>query len=478
MEHQPEGIPELDPPHSPKEPAGDAYWAAFAANLSEGEGMPTTDPSDSLQDVRPKAVLEGSSVLRSDQEEIDIDLSRPVSPERFHDWIIEEIGDIELAARVAARPDLTRQLIEGAAIPSEGVFKMIQEIAQHDRKLAMKLVEIAAETGHLIPLSYSRIEGLSSDEEQRELLLNRRFAATHGLHKRKQVEREMTKVERDSVDFANATTNEYRLRYGQPVYGVADEQVRVYEKERLGNVNGDTIGKFRFFDQDILMANKERSDISTLGLATHEMFHLKGYGAAQAWIDEHQGKRVAVLRSGLRVHEPFSKKKGSVENAYLNTLNEAVTEELANRSMAKIPDDDECFGRQLAENRRKAEEYFSGNTRQLEYLSRSFWALDFFQDEDGTEFPVGTYMPERRMMYRMFDSIICKRPDLFSEGLDAGREYLFEMLTKAYFTGNILPFGKLFNDTFGRGAFREFGHLQTAEEQITFLEEHLVDVKI
>ena len=74
-------------------------------------------------------------------------------------------------------------------------------------------------------------------------------------------------------------------------------------------------------------------------------------------------------------------------------------------------------------------------------------------------------------MFDMFKKIYERNPNLFDgKSPDEAENELFEMLQKAMFTGNILPFGRLFNDTFGRGKFREFGHLQTIGEQQSFVE--------
>ena len=73
-------------------------------------------------------------------------------------------------------------------------------------------------------------------------------------------------------------------------------------------------------------------------------------------------------------------------------------------------------------------------------------------------------------MRNLFDKIIDRNPERSTgKTNEEAHEALFEMLQKAMFTGNILPFGRLFNDTFGHGKFREYGHLQTNEEIAAFI---------
>jgi hypothetical protein len=43
------------------------------------------------------------------------------------------------------------------------------------------------------------------------------------------------------------------------------------------------------------------------------------------------------------------------------------------------------------------------------------------------------------------------------------------MVTKASLDGNVLPFGRLMNETFDRGTFRNYGHLQTVQEILSFV---------
>jgi hypothetical protein len=47
---------------------------------------------------------------------------------------------------------------------------------------------------------------------------------------------------------------------------------------------------------------------------------------------------------------------------------------------------------------------------------------------------------------------------------DGVREELFEMLVRAKFTGNIIPFARVVHRALGPGAFRALGKARTAEE--------------
>ena len=393
----------------------------------------------------------------------------PTEPKAFHDWIVSELGDSELAERVSQRPDLTRELLEGEIPPAKGLFELLYEIRRTNSELATTLVNFAAHTERLLPLSYSRIEGRLSEEEKNDELIKRRFFATQDLIKVHPLEKEKTPLEQAMFEFANTTTNSLREHYGQQPFVVDPAQIRLVAARSLSDEIGAPIGKFNMFSQDVKVATEGKEDRMKLNLVTHEMFHFKGYGAMQFWDDKNGGKHVAKLRMGLTVYKPYSKEGGSVLDSYLNTLNEAVTEELANRAMASIPVDHPLFGEFVKANREKAQEYFSGNSEEQEYLASSEWVAGFAELEDGTSVPLAAYTEERRMMYQLFGRMIDRNPSLKELPIVEVRERLFGMLAEAYFTGNILPFGRLFNETFGRGKFREFGHLQTVEEQRAFI---------
>jgi hypothetical protein len=454
---------EAAPQNEEQEAKAQAYWGPEMWEMIEAQSAPSEAEPEPQQTVPPK---EFPSKKFPEHTEL--------TPEALHNWIVAELGDIELAERVKQRPELTKQFLEGELPPTEGFFEMLYDIGASDPEFAKQLVAFAEHKDRFIPLSYQRIEGKLSEEERSKELLERKFFATKDLAEKHPEEREKTALELSMVSFADDITNNFRERFGQKKFSINPKQVRIIDQDVLEderNEEGAPIGKFNLFDQGIKIAGKEIKPRMELNLIVHEMFHFKGYGALQKWKDTNGGSHIAKLRFGLNVYEPYSKQDGAITNMYLNSLNEAVTEDLANRVIAGIPEDHPIFGEFVKANRAKAKAYFSDNRRELEFITRSEWVAGFREDEGGNEAPIGVYIDERRMMYDLFNKIIEKNPSEIAQlsHID-GEEYLFEMLTKAYFTGNILPFGRLFNETFGHGKFREFGHLQTVEEQQAFIE--------
>jgi hypothetical protein len=156
---------------------------------------------------------------------------------------------------------------------------------------------------------------------------------------------------------------------------------------------------------------------------------------------------------------------------FLSGLNEALTEETSNRILMSLPDgvpEFDDFARFRSEMRDHLER--EQGAFLAEHRLRTHWINDLTRHDDLISYSF-SYAEERNLMFDLFRKIFERSPLRF-EGKteEEAEEELFTMLQKAMFTGNILPFGRLFNETFGRGTFREFGHLQTNDEIREFVE--------
>nr|MBP6931736.1 hypothetical protein [Candidatus Paceibacterota bacterium] len=65
-----------------------------------------------------------------------------------------------------------------------------------------------------------------------------------------------------------------------------------------------------------------------------------------------------------------------------------------------------------------------------------------------------TYKQERKFLHTLVDKIFQKNFDKFQD-----KEEVFDMFFKGMITGNILPIGRLVDETFGAGTFRKIGEL-------------------
>lgn len=385
----------------------------------------------------------------------------------LHDWIVAELGDTELARKVSEHPEITAQVVSGEGLPSPDFFGMVRAIGNQDPMLAHELIQVGLNAKRLLTLQYAHVAGNASEENKKKHLIEASFLATEraGIVKIKN-EKEKTVEQIEMVNYAVEQINIIRKSYGLDEFYIAPEQVRFIADQFLYNA---TAGKFFVHKQEVVLGEDDSAPV-TLNKVLHELIHFGGYTSVQLDADPVSGGlSVSDYRFGLAVR---SRVKGTEERApiYLNGLSEAVTEELANRMRTMIPDEHHVFGKMLIENDALREKFIS--LKRVAYEKRNFrdhWTIPCLNEKG--ELVLGTaYTRERLVLFALFQKIYDHTERKNTMTLEEAEEELFEMLTKAYFTGNVLPFGRLFNDTFGRGQFREFGHLQTVEEQKAFID--------
>ena len=139
--------------------------------------------------------------------------------------------------------------------------------------------------------------------------------------------------------------------------------------------------------------------------------------------------------------------------------------------MAALPEDHPILGPIAKNLHQRWHEYARKHEAQLaEEHTKPHWLIPSRKEGDTALRLISAYTDEKIIMEDLFEKLIDRNPERFAgKTNEEAHEALFEMLQKAMFTGNILPFGRLFNDTFGRGKFREYGHLQTNEEIAAFI---------
>lgn len=388
----------------------------------------------------------------------------PTTPEGLHSWIVGELGDTELARRVSERPDLTEEYIEGDGLPSIPFFAMAQEISSIDKKLGRSLLGVAIENDRLLEVSFDRIVGRGFTEaEKEEYLLQNRFERTEDASVPFNSEREKIAWELEAISYADKKWDELRSSFGLEPFPIIPEQVHTLSDNEL--IGGAT-GRTSMIKGGALLSESEVS-VYRLDCIFHELLHLKAYSAAQIKQDPASGKiGVRSYRMGVKVES----REINSDESYLRGLNEAITEELTNRLVGHIPDDHPVFGEMLREHRKKIATMAEKEPEVFDELNRPIWATGFEENEAGSEELLSVYRRERQIMFRLFNAIYTANPERFSgKSKEEAEEEMFGMLAKGAFTGNILPFGRLFNEAFGRGKFREFGHLQTNKEQEDFL---------
>ncbi|OGZ06332.1 MAG: hypothetical protein A2845_00850 [Candidatus Lloydbacteria bacterium RIFCSPHIGHO2_01_FULL_49_22] len=400
---------------------------------------------------------------------------RPSVPEdapKLADWIEEELGDTELADFLRAHPEGVELLSNGEAILPHTVFDVVEDLIDADPAFAQELA-CTLDRERLFPeLSYQKGVGNVTEEEVADAFRERKFIVARDRTALHEGQVEMSEVDRHITHAANIALSQLREIYGLPEFTVPDEAVRiifgtddvfVHESGKPLTASFSQGLQNVYFPED---ANVKQR----LNSIFHEFTHFHSYGSFQVDRMQDGGSATSDYRVGLKVRA--RQVKGSPTTAYLESLNEAVTEETANRLCRDISEDDPDLG-MFAKDGHDFSKYITEEYPEMltEGNLRPYW-ISYGKTKENGDVPVfSSYAEERNVMFDMFKKIYERNPNLFDgKSPDEAENELFEMLQKAMFTGNILPFGRLFNDTFGRGKFREFGHLQTIGEQQSFVE--------
>jgi coproporphyrinogen III oxidase len=144
-----------------------------------------------------------------------------------------------------------------------------------------------------------------------------------------------------------------------------------------------------------------------------------------------------AYRIGLEVHSRDGK------NTYFKTLNEAITEELAIRNLPKI------LGNPIFQKEKEKTNKLKNNPvlKSLGLVNKDTYYAGYTAMADFH------YKKERELLNDTIDAFFEQNKEKFKD-----REEVFEVFAKAAITGNILPLGRLFDETFGKGSFRRYGN--------------------
>lgn len=392
-------------------------------------------------------------------------------------WIEEELGDTELAEFLRAHPEGKELLLSGETLLPRTVFDVVSDLDEVAPALASELRQTIFHEGMLPKVSYESSIGNLSEEEASRSQLDHRYPIALDHLMLGEGESEKTAHDRLCIHEANEGLNRLRKKFGLPAFIAQDESCHIVpgsSKDLILNSGGKMGGVFSPVAQASYISD-DSPDAVRVDTIFHEHTHFLSYCAIQADRRSSGDIHADAYRSGLSV--VGRQREGSVSQMYLRSLNEAVTEETAQRLCFEIPPESKLYP--YAEYRQwLAHHVESGHAEMLKKnLLRPEWVINHEEEEEkDKKGRVGhfscSYTEDRKMMFAMLNVIAERNPELFGQkSPDEAEEELFEMLQKAMFTGNILPFGRLFNDTFGRGKFREFGHLQTVEEQQRFIDE-------
>lgn len=377
--------------------------------------------------------------------------------------IEEEIGDEELADRVRVDPSAARRELEGMNL--EGSCSA--EIYDTAKRLLEKYGTIPpGEEARTLTRS---VIGAKDEKEAVKILAEQmeRFAhpwirpkdAEHA-DRMKEAREPLTENERAVVGMANSEIDAYRARFGLAPFEIPESHVLlfrdgVWETDEKGRSRGSFYVHRQVSAIDATQREKPYRVETTMH---HELTHAKAYSSVRVTGRYSDGDPKLHFRTGVS----FMGKDGK---ECLDGLNEAITEELARRMMVKA----KKSNHPALLSAKHAMESRIGKAMTDEFLNDDE-SSSYYAKENGEIFISSfAYQKEREMLGSLLDAVSEHGPKMEDGTPALDREALFDKLLAGYFTGNLLPFGRAMNTAFGRGTFREFGRLNTVEEQMKFI---------
>jgi hypothetical protein len=228
-------------------------------------------------------------------------------------------------------------------------------------------------------------------------------------------------------------TDLLREKYGLPPFHVPPENVHFLPKGDPALRGGS--GKFRMQDQAVYLEYAS-SDIVRLASSTHEMVHFKAFQSVHA----EEGKQ-KIRRGGLR-----ARVEGKEEFAF-EALDEAVTEELTKRLVAKMADEPV-----VSRQRKVRQDFFARNGQPDD---PDVLRIATVEKPDGGREAVAvpfTYVTERKALNVLIDKLVARYGEKFSD-----REQVFDLFASAAFNGYLLELARTIEGAFGEGTFRRIG---------------------
>lgn len=320
--------------------------------------------------------------------------------------------------------------------------------------------------------TFDRVVGHVSEAEKKSILkeAGERFA-NQSFEELEGLEREKTPDELHILSFVDDATNEIRRRYGLADFHIPEANFHVILADRWPKHK--TTSFVPMLQGGII---KERDGKMPFAKKIfHEMLHMKSYGALQATAET--PSEIIDYRCGLTV------KTRDGEHVRLVNLNEAVTEELTRRFVME-QFDDPFFSEEARRTWETAQRFrnqrahdgslmFGDSTYFADVHEERSPVLDEFGNETGIYDVRKTYESENFTKEReraILDTLIRKlferNPDRF-EDPDA----VFDLFARGMMTGDLMSLGRLIDRTFGEGALRKIGKLDSdIDEQERFVQ--------
>ncbi|MSU54784.1 MAG: hypothetical protein EXS48_03080 [Candidatus Staskawiczbacteria bacterium] len=286
----------------------------------------------------------------------------------------------------------------------------------------------------------------------------------------KDSEREKTKEELKIISLVNEVTNRVRRKYDAGDFNIPPANIHIIEDEKWPREKSNAF--FKSNVQGIALREKP-SNITFMKTVFHEMLHFKSYGALQMTNEENP--ELDEYRMGLTVRT----RDGKI--MYFKNLNEAITEEMTAKYARQLLNNP-LFTKDIEQTEKITREnpyatsvsggtLFNFNTFYAQIESKKSWRetvgqlLGFQKKSIRILTEQFGYNQERAVLNVLINKIFERNQDKFKNKAE-----VFEVFEKGMITGNILPMGRLIENTFSNGTLRKIGELdENIEAQKDFV---------
>jgi hypothetical protein len=299
--------------------------------------------------------------------------------------------------------------------------------------------------------SFERVVGKASENEKKGILKEKDAQFNNQYFEElTDKEREKTPKELQIINLANQCTNEIRKKYGLSSFDIPSKNIHIIKKDKWPKEES----AFYSSMMQAMALREQSAGVVFMKKVVHEMLHFKSYNALQVMDND-----IGEYRVGLTV----STRDG--ENMYFRNFNEAVVEEMTKNILAKFAGNP-LFVEEVNQTNGIINRNYDAKMSNGENLfDRDTFYAEMENGSNKINTESFTKEKERKILSILIDKLFERNKEIFKS-----REDIFEMFSRAMMTGNIIPAGKLIDNTFGVGIFRKIGELdEKINEQEKFV---------
>ncbi len=342
---------------------------------------------------------------------------------------------------------------------SEQLNEPTQDLSERDR-LMIEPASVSADpkvmNGNMAKAAMDKIIGSELTPTERQTvqdIFDRKFTEQE-VEEVRHNEIEKTPEQIQVIECVNQLTDQLRVKFGLDPFLIPANNIHIIPREILEKrtpLRPEIDAAHAVFDpgdQAIYLTQGlwERSKLLFAESLFHEMVHFKSHNAIQIHkADERLG--AYGYRAGFEIYRRDNSR------VYFHPLNEGLTEELAKRFALELSNNDTLLGPEVSEKNGLCEKYDVAPEMANELLF-----LRTYPDGKigGQKF---TYGLERQALGQLVDKILKKNSDQFSSP-----DEVLDLFVRGAIPGDVMPIGRIVDESFGKGSFRKIGEATTGEE--------------